>query len=501
MAPYYRKAFNLASPTEEVRKFLALQESDGFLQGTAGPIQVSYGEGQGQLEKAWPETLRRLAGQYAGEGAPKSATGIYSSPVTVDRQSGTRSHAGSAYYSSDVARRPNLRLITNAPVDKIILGKSGRVVKATGVSFRTMDGRDRVANASREVILAAGTLMSPKILELSGIGSSKLLSSLGIKVLVNNPAVGENLQDHIVGCVSYEVQDGVPSGDAFRDPKVFEAVTELYASTKGGPMAASTFCTAFTEANGFLDSEGKAELKRLLADSLDDETSPATSGYYAQVNLLRQMLEKGDESSAQFFVGPFQFDADQGPSPREYLNPVRPGNYVSIFAALSHPFSRGSVHVESGDSAYHPAIDPRYLSHPLDRELLARHIQWIEVIARTEPWSALLKPNGRKIPESKNLEDLDAAREHLRLSTTNFHPVGTCAMMPRKAGGVVDERLRVYGTSNLRVVDASIIPLHVRGDIVSTVYAIAERASDFIKEDFGPEAQGRKSRRTSCTVM
>ena len=154
---------------------------------------------------------------------------------------------------------------------------------------------------------------------------------------------------------------------------------------------------------------------------------------------------------------------------------------------LSHPLSRGHTHISSPSVSSKPTIDPRYLSHPLDLEIFAQHLRFLETLVVTEPLASLLKPGGRRNPAFAVIGrdgDLETAKSFLRQATlSNWHPMGTCAMMPREKGGVVNERLIVYGTANLRVVDASIFPVTTRGNPQTTVYAVAERAADLIKED------------------
>lgn len=162
----------------------------------------------------------------------------------------------------------------------------------------------------------------------------------------------------------------------------------------------------------------------------------------------------------------------------------QPGNYFTIFSALEHPFSRGSVHITSSSALDYPAIDPNYLAHSLDLDVISQGVLHIQKIARTKPLASHLKDGGtvyqpgfHELDES-NVEDFVRAN-----AASEWHPIGTCAMLPLSAGGVVDERMRVYGTENLRVVDASIFPLQVRGNLQTLVYAVAERAADFVKED------------------
>ena len=151
-------------------------------------------------------------------------------------------------------------------------------------------------------------------------------------------------------------------------------------------------------------------------------------------------------------MAPFQMNVEAGSAASKYFSPVTEGNFVTMLAALSHPFSRGSVHINPADVNDKPIIDPRYLSHPLDNEILARHVQFMEILIRTEPLASAFKKVGRRIPADTHVETLEEARKlGPRTVTSNFHPFGTCAMMPKDLGGVVGEQLIVYGTMNLRI--------------------------------------------------
>lgn len=271
----------------------------------------------------------------------------------------------------------------------------------------------------------------------------------------------------------------------FRDPTLFEAAMTEYDMSRTGFLTAATFCSAFMPIMDLQGDEGQVKLNRLLHEHLDDKEVVEFPAQKKQYDLLTSMLKSADDSSIQLIMARFQANLHAGAKPTEYMMPSTPGNFMTLFASLSHPFSRGSVHIQSADASDRPVIDPKYLSHPLDNELLARHVQYMETLVRMEPLASLLKKDGKRIPNGKYVHDLESARtlgpETIRSS---FHPTGTCAMMPRALGGVVNERLIVHGARNLRVVDASIIPLEPSGNTQSSVYAIVERAADFIKEDF-----------------
>lgn len=201
-------------------------------------------------------------------------------------------------------------------------------------------------------------------------------------------------------------------------------------------------------------------------------------------SLIRGVLETTNEPAFQLALMPGQVSVPQRPrSFADNLNPVEPENYFTILLFLNHPLSRGSCHINSANVAEKPAWDPRYNAHPADLELLARGAQFAEKLVGTPPLRDLLKPDGKRLQHMCG-DDMEAARDVARARQMSvFHLCSSAAMLPREAGGVVDARLRVYGVQNLRVVDASVFPLEPLGNLQSTVYAVAERAADILKED------------------
>ena len=142
------------------------------------------------------------------------------------------------------------------------------------------------------------------------------------------------------------------------------------------------------------------------------------------------------------------------------------------------------MHLKSDDPKVSPMIDSGILRHPVDLELQARHSIWMEKIAEMEPMASLLKTGGARLYTAERLIEVSKAKEFCKeLVLSMFHLSGTCAMFPREDGGVVDSKLRVYGTSNVRVVDASLFPLEPRGNIQATVFAVAEKEADIIKQN------------------
>ncbi|GAB1317361.1 hypothetical protein MFIFM68171_07571 [Madurella fahalii] len=492
MAPYFRKFGTVHAPPQSARDMVGLTYHNESLAKGDGPIHISFSEGYTLTNKAWMETFAGLGLEVTTDPRTGKALGAFQNQATIDPATKTRSYAASGYYTPEVAKRPNLVVATETLVNRIIFdATSGADAVATGVEIIAKDGQKKQVSAGTEVILAAGALQTPQILELSGVGGRDLLEKHGIPVVVDNPNVGEHMQDHPIVCQSFEVADGTSSGDVMRDPAVVQALVGMYQASGDGPLGQSNISVAYAplvDGSGVMSAEAK---KALLAQHEPALTTPSTQA-------IRKLVESDDEPTFQYLLFPTQISIPDVPrSMADHIVPVLPENYITVMTILNQPFSRGSVHIASADIATKPVWDPRYNAHPLDMELLARGVQFVErIVAPGTPFGALLKAaaeGGKRLPpivpsaETKNGDgglDLEKAREIVRRRQISvFHVAGSCAMMPRERGGVVDERLRVYGTRRLRVVDASVFPLEPVGNIQSTVYAVAERAADLIKKD------------------
>ncbi|KAF2875736.1 glucose-methanol-choline oxidoreductase-like protein [Massariosphaeria phaeospora] len=435
LSPYFQKAHTLVSPSDPaVREHLRLDYIDANVSGHNGPMQTSFPDDLGNpLPKAWIETLERLGHRCTGDPFSGEITGAYTNAASIDAETRQRSYSASAYLQP-VRHRPNLHVVTGATVQKIVLD----------------NGETMTVHARDEVILYAGTLHSPKLLELSGIGDARLLNELGIPVIIDNKYVSENLQDHPMTGFSFEVREGVDAIDDLlrQDPASLQHAMEQYAANKSGPLGVGgIFSYALLALQEALSEEGRANIRKLSQTSTYPE--------------------------------------DQ--HPLEPAHTAFPGHFYSIAIGLLQPLSRGSVHIRDAEPSSPVKIDPKYLSHPLDLEALARHMTYIGTIAATEPLASLLKPGGRRNAAApSDLSDLAAVREYVRATVlSSWHPTSTCAMLPAALGGVVSPRLVVHGTRNLRVVDASVFPVTTRGNPMATVYAVAERAADLIKADRG----------------
>ncbi|KAK1037535.1 hypothetical protein LTS16_012756 [Friedmanniomyces endolithicus] len=468
MKPYFRKFQTVCAPSETVRRELGLSHHDESVRETCGPLRACFPQVVYPRQKVWLETFRKLGLENRVEAMDGKALGGCISTCHIDGETRERSHAGSAFYAS-ARERANLLLVCGATVRRIVFDKEADgLLRATGVRY-SVNGTEHQVSVRKEIILAAGVFGSPQILELSGIGSPRVLGEHGIDVAYANPNVGENLQDHMRAALLYEAADGVEF-----EPTLPEAeARRLYETSRTGPWAERACHTfAYMPLQQFLSAEEKEDLRSVLDESL---TGSSLSPFEQKRNdFVHRMIKSPSEATATAYFA-------LRPAPDPAGKPM-----LALLSMLSHPLSRGIVHIHSADPFAKPTIDPGYYTHPLDLEVHARHMQSLEKLAQTEPLASMIKPGGARSPDGYDALTLERAEQLVQAhSSTNYHPCGTCGMMPESMGGVVDARLKVYGTSNVRVVDASVMPIIPRGNIITTVYAVAEKAADVLSEDLG----------------
>ncbi|KAF6816880.1 Glucose oxidase 1 [Colletotrichum plurivorum] len=470
LAPYFRQSESFVAPSQQQTEDLRLDYVDPSVHGTDGPIANRFPALYSPLLQAWPRTLEKLGLAVDGDPRDGKALGGYVNLLNID--GATRSYAANAYLGP-VRQRSSLKVVTEAFVSKILLKKDGNSVSATGVAWTT-NGTAYESLASKEVILAAGSIASPQLLEVSGIGNKKLLQEHGIETVVHNPNVGENLQDHVYVPLGLATKPGVPTNEDYTNATYFQEQLDLYLQNKTGRLSsagASSALLSLKQIASTLDLSIPASKGGSSVPSLADQ-------YRLILNDLKHDAV-AQELTIEGGISP-QFSSDT----TKLFSAGAAGNFLSILGVLEHPLSRGSVHIRSADPSVYPEIDPRYLSNPLDVELLKVIALHLQTVARTAPLSELLQGGGSVFqPGYRELkvEDVEGwVRESVQ---SEYHPCGTCAMLPRGKGGVVDERFRVFGVKGLRVVDASVFPLIPRANVQSLVYAVAERAADFIKQD------------------
>ncbi len=486
LKPYLDKFFSLTRPDNATAEHLHLEWLPSDLSKYSGPVQASFaGAKEDPVSEAWVETFENLKHPLTSNPFDGKSVGPYSGASTIDPTSKTRSYSNSAYYLP-VANRANLHLLTGSTVTKVLFESDeyGCDLKATGVEY-VQDGTITVVNATREIILSAGAFGSPKLLELSGVGDAEILQCQGIEVKIENQYVGTNLQDHLLGGISFEVKDGVPTGDNLLrgDPATLEAAMNAYAIDRTGPFTSSGITSFAYLPPADFDNGNNSEARNEMLKTLSQKNGehPLDKQRYSK---LHELLSSLNEGTSQYFLFAAQSNVAGRDTTASISDGLLPGNFITLVTALSHPLSTGSVHISSSDPSAKPTINHKYLSDPLDMELHARQLRYLEQIAAADPMASLLKPGGRRNhPAAFIGNDLEKAKNFARVGgSTNWHSSGTCAMAPKESGGVVDAQFNVYGAKGLRVVDASIFPLIPQSNLQSLVYAVAERASDIVKE-------------------
>ncbi|KAJ8130821.1 hypothetical protein O1611_g2803 [Lasiodiplodia mahajangana] len=484
LRPYFAKAYTSPPLDSAMAETLGI---DGWTETstTHGPVRTAFpGDQSHPIRKIWADTFRATGHYMAKDPFVGSTLGSFTALACVDPATGERSHSAAAYYYP-IKTRKNLHVITNAIVEKVSLNRKGLshvTAKATGVLYRCGDELKEVT-CEKEVILAAGALQSPKILELSGIGNADLLRQHEIDPIVDLPGVGENLFDHIMCSISFAAVDELDTLDAIfrQEPDALEDAAKRYAKDGSGPFSSmGVYSYAYLPVLKHASPEGRQKLIELLEEVRPTEgNTPEHARAEAYYKIAKASLLDPEQPSCAYlafiaqFVGAFESNTKS----------------FTISAMHSQPLSRGSVHIQSKSVATAPKLDPKYLSNPLDLEIFAANLLQIETIIRTSPLSTIIKqPIVHRDPAS-NLTDLDSAKNWIRKNGDSmWHYGGSCAMLSREMNGVVDEKLKVYGVENLRVVDASAIPIISTANIQATVYAFAERAADLIKESHGLKA-------------
>ena len=348
----------------------------------------------------------------------------------MNQRRGTRWSATKAFLRP-IITRPNLTVLTNAHTQRLVIEDAPNGKRAAGVEVR-LDGAGVLNfNASREVILSAGSIGSPQILQVSGIGPGQLLRSKGIKVIHDLPGVGENLQDHLQVRSVYKVENTVTLNQ--RANSLFGKIMMglQYVVFKTGPLT----------------------------------MPPSQLGAFA----------KSDPNQAspniEWHVQPLSLD--------KFGEPLHRFNAITPSVCNLRPSSRGHIRVKSPDAIVSPGISLNYLSTEEDRRVAVEGIRFTRRIMSAPALSKYLPIELKPGPNLNNTEELvNAAAE---LGTTIFHPVGTCKM-GNDPMAVVSDRLAVHGIRGLRVIDASIMPRITSGNTNAPTIMIAEKGAKFIQE-------------------
>ena len=410
--PYFRRAENWEGAAADER-------------GIGGPLNVSENNLNREIIDAWVEAATAAGYRRTLDYNREDQEGVGYFQMTI--KDGRRCSSAAAYLKP-ARKRPNLHIFTNAHSEKLLIDGNN----VTGVRCE-IKGQSVDVSARREVILSAGSIGSPQLLMLSGIGDAVELQPHGIDVVHHLPGVGKNLQDHLQARPVFKCRAStinVETKNMFR----LAAIAFQYALNRSGPMAMAA-------------SLGTAFLK------------------------TRAELETPD---IQFHVQPFS------------ANKIAEGSHnFSAFTASVlqlRPESTGKISLRSASARDYPAIYPNYLSTKTDCETLVAGIKIAREICDYAPLKELVTEEyapGIDVGRDDDDAILDWARS---TSTTIYHPTGTCKMGQDKMA-VVDSRLNVHGISGLRVADASVMPVITSGNTNAPTIMIGEKLSDMVLED------------------
>ena len=376
------------------------------------------------------QLARRSSYRFTSDfnGPQGEGVGIY----RINTRNGIRSSSAREYLRPALRRR-NLILRTHAHAYQLMFKER----RAVGIQY-VKHGRAIEVAATKQVILCGGSINSPQLLQLSGIGNAEDLRPLGIETMVDSKAVGENLQDHLA--VSYFYRSTRPTLNDQLYPltgKIRAAIR--YALTRTGPLSMSV-----NQGGGFVRSDAQQQ-------------APNLQLYFNPVSYTKTPL------SARKLLSPDPFSA-----------------FLLSFNSC-RPTSRGSVKIASTDPLAAPIIRPNYLSTERDLDEALAGCRLLRKLAATPPLSDVI--TGEILPGPAVETDAELLQDFRERADTVFHPVGTCAMGPDPRRAVVDARLRVHGVANLRVIDASVFPTLTSGNTNAPTVMVAEKGAAMLLED------------------
>ncbi|KAL9939432.1 hypothetical protein V8E36_001249 [Tilletia maclaganii] len=468
---YIKKSETFARPSQaQVDAGAQYNES---AHGFSGPVSIRFGEVQGSsssnrkrfytgpYQRSFGQSIKTALGteQVADLSAGKTNGWAYTTDSMLPGGGNLRSSSAIAYLSPIENTRTNLVVLTTWRGWKLTWASGTGTPRATGVVIQQSNGGTTyTVKANKEVIVAAGAIRSPVFLQHSGIGDPSHLASINVPLKVNLPGVGKNLNEQTMSVLGAAPKNGVDFGGV--GPSNF--------------VAQPSIRQLFSNASA-VRSSIEAQFGTWAQAAVDAGAAVNTQGLIAQWRLQTSALFDSNVGAVEYFV-------DSG-----YPNN---GFGVDLWPLL--PYSRGSVKASSASTFGRSLIDARYFSVPFDMDMQVQGCRGVRRVFQTAPVSDLFA-NGETQPgfdvSQGGIPDGPNKGAYARWQTwiaQNFgsvsHPIGTCALAPRENGGVVSPVFTVYGTANVRVVDASVLPQQISAHLSNTIYGIAERAADAIRQ-------------------
>ena len=401
----------------------------GHLHGSAGEWRVEKQRLKWEILDAFARAAQQAGIPYSDDfnGGSNEGVGYFE----VNQKSGFRWNTSKAFLNKEIQRRPNLTIWTSSRATRLILSDNGNgTQRCSGVSV--LRGRELVTvNAATEVVLCAGAIGTPQLMQLSGIGDANHLSDIGIPTTVHLPGVGKNLQDHLQIRAVYKVKNARTLNTLANSLLGKAQIGLQYLATRGGPMS--------------------------MAPS--------------QLGIFTRSSKEMEHPNIQFHVQPLSLEA--------FGQPLHKFPALTASVCNLNPSSRGTVKISTKNFEDSPAIQPNYLSTQEDQQVAADSLRVTREILKQQALKAF-EPSEYK-PGLKYQSDADLVKLAGEIATTIFHPVGTAKMGPKNDPlAVTDNRLNVYGIAGLRIADASVMPTIVSGNTNSPTLMIAEKAAGWI---------------------
>lgn len=469
LEPYFKKGTTYQPPTPEAIKAYNITW-DASVYGK-GPLTVAVPSNQyadvNDYWKAW-----RATGVFQPEdGNNGEAHGPSWFPNTMDVKTGRRAHARYAYYDPIQKTRTNLRILTKTTSQRILFDSKDKPT-ATGVEIVDASGKTSTVRAKKEVILAAGSIQTPKLLQLSGVGPRPVLEAAGVKVRVELDAVGSNFQDHPWATVMFNTTTTTfPNPSSLLTNATFNASAwAQYEANKTGPYTNARGNTlAFISLPDMTSSQHLNSIVSAVSAQKDTAFLPAiysrnsklARGFAAQRKIIANLFQRRDAAVAEFPV---------------------PSDASFSLVGVEKPLSRGTVYLNATNPQGPPVVTHNAFVNPVDRAVLGVSTRFYRSVLASPLLSRFRI--SETVPGAQFTSDeqiYDAMLKQGLLSPTLAHPSGSCPMMPEGIGGCVSEKLLVYGTRRLSVVDASILPIIPSCHLQATMYGVGEKAADIIK--------------------
>ncbi|XP_067000948.2 glucose dehydrogenase [FAD, quinone] [Anabrus simplex] len=453
--PYFKKSEDLNSETILAQKDLA------EFHGTGGHLTVGPYSSDHPIISALLKSGEEMGYKLTDDFVFNDILGFGEILGTV--RNGTRCDTAKAFLAP-ARERKNFHLLRNALVTKVLINPETESVY--GVQFQK-DGKIQEVKSRKEVIISGGSINSPQILMLSGIGPKDHLKEVGVHPIIKDLPVGKNLQDHVTFmAVVHSILKSNPNIFSASD-KILDEIYRYLIDRKG---LLST--TGITNLNGFLNTKKAPE--ELETSDLPD------------IQLIHVFAPINDTLLFPQFIGNLHFNEEIHQS---YIKKIFESNLLIQIPTLLKPKSKGEILLKSTDPTEHPLIYARYFSDPEDLETLVSGIEFAVKRAETNAMKSLeaelqqLDLPGCEVHPFNTRDYWKCAARHM--ASTLYHPVGTCKMGPASdPEAVVDPSLKVHGVKGLRVADGSIMPSIVRGNTNAPIIMIGEKAADLIKQDW-----------------